>query len=1168
MKKFTFLLVFSFAFMGARSQTFSYTDNWGKAGYNILEATPSHVQLVYSMPVFSLEDISINGEAMKDISLPGNLLFNDAGAPNLPSKGRYLAIPTGSVPRVTIVARRTEVLHNVNIAPAPKIPLGDDDTPLHYAKNQAIYSQNANYPASPVQISQVMHIRGVDAIIIGTTPFQYNPVTRDLTIYKDLRIEVSFDRGNGQFGNTLYRNKWWDPILSDMMLNYSSLPVIDYDQRFQTYSPSSKDVECEYIIICPTGPAFQAWADTIRRFRNQQGILTHVYTLDDVGGNTTTAIENFIDNAYNNWTIKPVACLLLGDYGTDGTKNIISPLLHHDAGYPDFAADNKYADVDGDVLPDVVFSRITANDSSQLRVMVTKFLTNERTPVTDPVYYSKPITSIGWETDRWFQLCGEIVGGYFRNVQGKTPRRINAVYQGNPGSTWSTAANTSQITSYFGPAGLGYIPATPAELGGWSGGNAAKINAAIDSGAFMMLHRDHGEYIGWGEPSYHSSDVVNLTNNALIFVFSINCQTGAYHRSTECFGETFHRHTYNGYNSGALGVVCPTEVSYSFVNDTFVWGMFDNMWDDFMPSENPNPPSRGALPAFGHAAGKYFLKQSSWPSDPQEKNITFNLFHMHGDAFTMLYYEVPQPLTVTHDNTILEGSTTFNISANEGASIGLTVNDAIIATGTGQGATPVAITIPPQTAGTMVRVTVTKQNYFRYTALVPVVSDALVADFTATATQICPGSSVDFTDISSGIPTGWSWTFTGGTPPTSNVQNPQGIVFSNPGDFAVSLTVTRDTLSSTTDLDPYIQVHPFPAAAFQYIPACFGQPTDFTDQTNGNGGTVNMWRWNFGDPSSGTYNTSTLQNPSHTFLSAGYYHVTLVALNNSTCADTITQDVLVLDLPGIAAVPSGPAEICQGSTGNLYTTAGTLYATSYGWEVTPTEAGTFTGDSATVSFNASATFTGAATVFVKGVNDCGEGSLSAGFPVTVNPLPSPAARPSGPDSVNLNKVSHTDFTADPVQDADSYTWQIDPVDAGTISGTGLTGSVDWDHTYRGDAHITVLGVNNCGTGNVSADKKVTVYAPVGIEELNPSGFLVYPNPSSGKLNITLRSGIPVTLDVKIFNPVGTVVYTENSIRLESRSNRTLDLTNLSAGVYFLKIESANGSFVKKIVIEK
>ena len=141
----------------------------------------------------------------------------------------------------------------------------------------------------------------------------------------------------------------------------------------------------------------------------------------------------------------------------------------------------------------------------------------------------------------------------------------------------------------------------PSTLGGWTGGNATMVNNAINNGAFMLQHRDHGYEQGWGEPAYSNSDINGLTNTDLTFVFSINCLTGKYNIAGECFAEKFHRYTYNGENSGALGIIAASEVSYSFVNDTFVWGMYDNMWPTFMPSYGTTPESRGVLPAFANA---------------------------------------------------------------------------------------------------------------------------------------------------------------------------------------------------------------------------------------------------------------------------------------------------------------------------------------------------------------------------------------------------------------------------------------------------------------------------------------------------------------------------------------------------------------------------------------
>jgi PKD repeat protein len=68
-------------------------------------------------------------------------------------------------------------------------------------------------------------------------------------------------------------------------------------------------------------------------------------------------------------------------------------------------------------------------------------------------------------------------------------------------------------------------------------------------------------------------------------------------------------------------------------------------------------------------------------------------------------------------------------------------------------------------------------------------SGALTSNFQGTPTILCTGSTVQFTDMSSGAtPTSWAWAFAGGTPATSTQQNPL-ITYNTAGTFAVSLTV-------------------------------------------------------------------------------------------------------------------------------------------------------------------------------------------------------------------------------------------------------------------------------------------------------------------------------------------------------------------------------------------
>ena len=711
----------------AYAQQFSYSGNWGSNGFTLTSQKSTGVNVNFSVTKLYLEDVNVDGVTLKAAKVEGIFLPNDAGKPDLAGTGRYIAIPQGATATYRIVSVRTEVIKNVDIAPAPIIPKDDDPRPLRYPRDMSVYGKSGLYPESPVNLSGVQQIRGVDVVMLGVTPFQYNPAAKELTVYKDIQIEVNFIGGNGHFGNDAFRSRWWEPILSDAIANYNSLPQIDFSHLYKNMMDA---YGYEYVIIIPNTAVHAQWADTLKRFRTAQGIKTGVFTLAQIGGNTVEGIKAWVANAYNTWPVKPAAICLMADYSTDATGNTgITSKLQPDTGYPDFASDNYYADVNNDEMPEIVFSRIVGNNATELQTLISKNLNYERNPPTSASFYNKPITALGWQTERWFQICSEVLGGFFKKM-GKNPTRINKVYSGTPGTSWSTATNTSTVVNYFGTAGtLKYIPMTPDTLGGFDGGTAAMVNSAINQGSFLLQHRDHGMYTGWGEPAYTTSNISGLTNTDLTFVYSINCQTGAYHNPSGCpangsFAEIFYNYKYNGQNSGALGLVCPSEVSYSFVNDTYCWGMYDNMWPNFMPDYGTTPPSRDVKPAFGMAAGKYFLQQSSWPYNTGDKLVTYRLFHMHGDAFLNLFYEVPQNLTVNHASVVLSGVNTFSVTANAGSFIAITQDTSILGTGTGTGS-PLAITIPgTQVPGQFLKVVITKQNYYRYESSVQVIPPA------------------------------------------------------------------------------------------------------------------------------------------------------------------------------------------------------------------------------------------------------------------------------------------------------------------------------------------------------------------------------------------------------------------------------------------------------------
>lgn len=135
-----------------------------------------------------------------------------------------------------------------------------------------------------------------------------------------------------------------------------------------------------------------------------------------------------------------------------------------------------------------------------------------------------------------------------------------------------------------------------------------------------------------------------------------------------------------------------------------------------------------------------------------------------------------------------------------------------------------------------------------------------------------PVGAAQFTDLSSvtgGTITGWNWNF--GDAGTSNVQNPLHN-YTIPGPFTVSLTVTSNKGCTNTRTQQLTSVYAEPVAAFNSLPeVCIGSLIGFSDASTAAGSIVNGWTWDFGDGSP----LSNLQNPTHSYTTAGTYTVSL-----------------------------------------------------------------------------------------------------------------------------------------------------------------------------------------------------------------------------------------------------------------------------------------------------
>jgi len=154
----------------------------------------------------------------------------------------------------------------------------------------------------------------------------------------------------------------------------------------------------------------------------------------------------------------------------------------------------------------------------------------------------------------------------------------------------------------------------------------------------------------------------------------------------------------------------------------------------------------------------------------------------------------------------------------------------------------------------------------------------------------CLIETIQFTDASTiALPdniVGWNWDFGDGN--TSILQNPSH-QFAASGNYTVQLIVTSNNgCKDTSSIN--LTIYPLPTADFTFTNVCLGTNTPFTNLSNGNGGTINQWNWDFDND--GTVDDIT-QNPTNGYVGAGNYTAELFVSTLNGCVDSITKTVVV-----------------------------------------------------------------------------------------------------------------------------------------------------------------------------------------------------------------------------------------------------------------------------------
>jgi len=437
-------------------------------------------------------------------------------------------------------------------------------------------------------------------------------------------------------------------------------------------------------------------------------------------------------------------------------------------------------------------------------------------------------------------------------------------------------------------------------------------------------------------------------------------------------------------------------------------------------------------------------------------------------------------------------------------------------------------------------------------------------------TSVCQGqNTVAYTVPSIANATSYIWSYSGSGASISGTTNSVTISFSSAATSGnLSVKGNNNCGDGLISANYPVTVNPLPANAGTITgtaSVCQGQNTVAYTVPSIANATSYIWSYS-GSGASITGTTNSVTISFSTTATSG----NLSVKGNNSCGDGVISanyPVTVNLLPATAGTITGTASVCQGQNTVAYTVPSIANATSYVWSYSGSGASiTGTTNSVTISFSTTAT---SGNLSVKGNNSCGDGVISANYPVTVSPLPADAAGiiSFNNDSVSINEINVL-YTVDTIAYASSYIWTYSGLGVSFVGGdTTATDSVRINFsTAATSGYLNVRGYNSCGDGIVSANYPIYV-STVDIDEItNSINCRIYPNPTKGIIKVEIV-GLSEKSELLLYNLQGEEIYSESIYNDKKHFNKEINLKPFPKGIYFIKI--VNNRFVKtqKIIVQ-
>ncbi len=484
------------------------------------------------------------------------------------------------------------------------------------------------------------------------------------------------------------------------------------------------------------------------------------------------------------------------------------------------------------------------------------------------------------------------------------------------------------------------------------------------------------------------------------------------------------------------------------------------------------------------------------------------------------------------------------------------------------------------------------------------------AAFTSDNTSVCAGQTVDFTDMSTGVPTSWMWYFYGGDPATSTDQNPAGVQYDTPGMHNVTLVATNSAGSDSLVEVDYMEVLVAPAA-----PISSNQEVCFGDIVPDLSATGTMIQWYDDEFLTNLVFSGTPFSTGQTNPGIYTYYVTQTV---GGCESPYTMVTLTInDLPVVGLAPftgvciDAAAFVLTGGTpaGGVYSGTGVSSDSIFD----PSVAGAGIHDITYTFMDA-----------IGCSNDTVQTITVYELPVvTFDPIPSvcindgPMALTGGmPAGGDYSGPGVTNNSFDPMTAgignhlitylytdgngcANTATQTVDVTDlphpnlgpdSSLCAGqsivldatTAAATSYEWYPGGQTSATITVdttgFGIGTHmfiayvtdGNGCRGADTIMVEFQDcTGIGELaGVSNINLYPNPGQGDFSLRIETKKAMDLNIKVYNNRGVEVFEQEGLRVVNSELIHMDLTSQPSGIYMVTVYNNEGKWIEKLIIRK